>query len=49
MPNNKSKLVLILIFSLISMSSQADIYKYIDKDGIKTIYEVLYENRKGHF
>ena len=33
MPNNKSKLVLIFIFSLISMSSQADIYKYIDKYG----------------
>lgn len=33
MPCNKSKLVLIYIFWLISMPSQADIYKYVDKYG----------------
>lgn len=33
MPNNKVTLVLIFIFSLISMPSQADIYKYVDKHG----------------
>lgn len=33
MPNNKVTLVFIFIFSLISMPSQADIYKYVDKHG----------------
>ncbi|GJM05764.1 MAG: lytic transglycosylase [marine bacterium B5-7] len=33
MLNNKVTLVLIFIFSLISMPSQADIYKYVDKHG----------------
>ena len=33
MPNNKVILVFIFILSLISMPSQADIYKYVDKHG----------------
>lgn len=33
MPNNKVTFVFIFIFSLISMPSQADIYKYVDKHG----------------
>jgi len=33
MPNSKVTLVFIFMFSLISMPSQADIYKYVDKHG----------------
>ena len=33
MPKNKVTLALIFIFSIISMPSQADIYKYVDKHG----------------